>query len=66
MVEYPDIALNAALVVSLYLGWKIISSIVKFIYKDEPHQADIGYKYVDDEPDGTTYVTMPNGDRRLD
>ena len=24
------------------------------------------HKYVDDEPDGSNYVTMPNGDRRLD
>jgi hypothetical protein len=24
------------------------------------------YEYEDDEPDGSNYVTLPNGDRRLD
>lgn len=24
------------------------------------------YKYVDDEPDGSNYVTLPDGERRLD
>lgn len=35
-------------------------------YADKLQQQDEKFEYRDDEPDGSNYVTMPDGERRLD
>ena len=65
MVEYPDIVLNLILAIILYLGWTVIYKTIKHIYS-KPNEVRLDEEYSDDEPDGSNYVTMPNGDRRLD
>jgi len=65
MVELPDILINAMLVATVYFGWKIIVGGIRKFYS-KPNEIKIGYEYTDDEPDGSNYVTMPDGERRLD
>lgn len=65
MVEYPDIVLDAVLVGILYFGWKIIYWGLKLMYS-KPNEINYKSNYTDDEPDGSNYVTMPDGERRLD
>lgn len=35
-------------------------------YADKLQQQDEKFEYRDDEPDGSNYVTMPDGERRLE
>lgn len=51
------------LIISLYLFVLIISGMLNI---DFPEEEKLPHKYVDDEPDGSNYVIMPDGERRLD
>lgn len=65
MVEYPSIVISAVMAVIIYLSYKILKWVIVQYNKPTPKPTYNG-TYMDDEPDGSNYVTMPNGDRRLD
>jgi hypothetical protein len=51
------------LILSLYLFVVVLRGM---LVADYPQEENIQHRYVDDEPDGSNYVTLPNGERRLD
>lgn len=51
------------LIISLYIFVLLIRGMLVADWQDEEN---IPHKYFDDEPDGSNYVTLPNGERRLD
>lgn len=59
-------ALSTAIIFSIltYIGYLIIKSIQYWLNKEPPEIT--GAHYEDDEPDGYNYVTLPDGERRLD
>jgi hypothetical protein len=58
--------LGSALVFAVftYIGY-LIFKIIRYWLNKEPAPVTGAY-YTDDEPDGSNYVTMPDGERRLD
>jgi hypothetical protein len=51
---------------SLYCFSLIVQAAKLFWKKMGEAPEDYSRQYFDDEPDGSNYVTLPNGDRRLD
>lgn len=65
MAEQPSIVFSAVFAVIIYFSYKIIRWAVRELNKP-PAEIDLDINYMDDEPDGSNYVTMPDGERRLD
>ena len=61
-MDFFDISFTIIFWVGVYFAYKIIQGAL-FVMKGEPNP---NYVYKDDEPDGSNYVTLPDGDRRLD
>lgn len=59
-------AIGSALVFAIltYVGYLIVKFIQYWLNKEPPKIT--GAYYQDEEPDGYNYVTLPDGERRLD